>query len=108
MTKQQAIQEQIDEIMDTFDFDRVHEVMKAVNWKWHTDSECEVPDQYKLRQEARRLLKVLFKNRMAATGGFCAIKQESENEDEPWVFLSLHFGVDSNNEAQTYSKEEKC
>ena len=75
-----ATQDRIDEIMDNFDFAKVEQAMKAVNWTWaSTDG---VPEQYELRREARRLLKdVASKNvresdmRYAvATGGFKATK----------------------------------
>lgn len=47
-------QEQIDEVMDHFDFEKVHKVMTALEWTyWDTDG---VPELFRLRRTARKLL----------------------------------------------------
>jgi hypothetical protein len=70
-------QELIDEIMDWFDFEQVHKVMTALDWKWG-DAES-VPTMPELRKQARELMKTALiglsnnfeeKNYSAATGGF--------------------------------------
>lgn len=78
-------QEQIDEIMDNFDFDRVHRAMVALEWVW-TGCNGRTPDKGTLRCEARRLLRQAAKSEYAATGGLCA-----ENIDG---YLRLSFEVD--------------
>jgi len=67
-------QEQIDTIMDNFNFHRVHLVMEALDWTWHsTDG---TPDEPTLRARSRTLLKELASsnNTLHATGGFTATK----------------------------------
>ena len=82
------MQEEIDNIMDTFDFNRVAEIMEAVDWKWGMPAGGSgVPDEVELRQTARGLLKGLRENRVAATGGFTAILSEDG--------VMLFWGIDS-------------
>ena len=48
-------QDNIDYIMDNFDFGRVIKTMEALDWRWtSTDG---VPDEYEARTFARKLLK---------------------------------------------------
>jgi hypothetical protein len=64
----------IEKITDEFDFERVHQTMKALNWTWHdTDG---VPSIGDLRRQARELLKELLKrNRYCVgTGGLFAYR----------------------------------
>lgn len=67
------MQEQIDEIMDNFDFDCVHKMMLAVDWKW-SDGEGgrSVPTVPELRECARRLLYRTVNEKVSGcgTGGF--------------------------------------
>lgn len=67
------MQEQIDEIMDNFEFEKVHKMMLAVGWKW-ADGEggYAVPTVPELREGARRLLYRTVDERVSgcATGGF--------------------------------------
>ena len=37
MTKEQLIDQMISDVLDYFDFDEVHNVMKFLNWKWAMD-----------------------------------------------------------------------
>lgn len=66
-----SIQEQIDEIMDYFDFRQVHRVMEFLGWEWSGDG---VPDVPTIRQKARYLLyKVVEENlRYTSIGGLRA------------------------------------
>jgi hypothetical protein len=99
MTKQEAIQEQIDEIMDSFDFERVQKIMEALNWQWHEEG---VPDIYTLRTEARKHLKQAAAiGGTSGSGGFTAIYMEGKVE-KPWLRLELHFGIDSINDGTEY------
>lgn len=73
--------EVIDEILDEFDFERVHKVMVALNWEW-----CgEVPTIAELRREARRLLRDCANNEGSSLscGGFCVDNQHG------WLILSF-------------------
>ncbi len=51
-------QEQIDEIMDTFDFEKVHQVMRTLGITWG-DSDIN-PTMNEIKKDARRLLKDVF------------------------------------------------
>lgn len=68
-------QELIDEILDEFDFERVHKVMVALNWQWHNIDG--VPTIGDLRRNARDLLKtVVHGNHIrVGSGGFYAYKE---------------------------------
>jgi len=85
------LDEQIDTIMDEFDFDRVHEIMVACKWGWSTgeDDDLEVPSGNEIRRTARRMLKqaVEEKHALVSSGGFTVIKVKDT--------LALFFGVDS-------------
>jgi hypothetical protein len=84
-------QEQIDEIMDNFNFERVHTCMKAVNWTWWNggeDDESGVPSVAKLRKRSREHLWSVAnhrnKERIISSGGLEAQKYENGS-------LSLRF-----------------
>jgi hypothetical protein len=87
MSISEKYQNQIDEIMDNFDFDRVHKMMASTNWFWHSDGGAHIPSQPELREAARSCLrKVVEKDcSMAGHGGFAAINQEG--------CLSLYWGL---------------
>jgi hypothetical protein len=68
------LEDQIDDILDMFDFERVKKAMDALNWTW---SRCDgVPEIYDLRKCARTLLRDVSKldpdRASVATGGFWA------------------------------------
>lgn len=61
-------QQAIDEIMDVFDFERVHQVMKFLNWKWFDSGSVQgaldfeslpmsVPEISEVRQRARKIIR---------------------------------------------------
>jgi hypothetical protein len=85
------LHEQIEKIMDEFDFDRVRELMVASKWKWATgeDDEKVVPNGNEIRREAWRMLKQTVNENQAMinSGGFTVIKLNDT--------LYLFFGVDS-------------
>lgn len=63
----------IEEILDEFDFEKVHRVMLALNWKWH-DAKG-VPAIADLRRMARSLLKQVVESKglhSVGSGGFTA------------------------------------
>lgn len=66
--------EQLNHIMERFDFEKVHAYMKLTNWKWID----EVPSVNKLRTTAERLLyDVVISDTpttTSGTGGFTASK----------------------------------
>jgi len=101
-TKQEAIQEQIDEIMDTFDFGRVHKWMKHDQWTWGDEG---VPDEAALRMAAReRLICAARCKGVSSTGGFTAEYVEAKDEyGAPFIRMDLHFGYSSINDGTTFS-----
>jgi hypothetical protein len=78
----------IDEILDEFDFEKVHKVMVALDWEWkHSD---ELPSPAKLRHHARTLLRVVAERRdirYAHTNGLTAYMENG--------LLGLRFEVSS-------------
>ena len=66
----------IEKVLKEFDFTRVHEAMKALNWEYRNEG---VPDTETLRQTARELLEDAIELRdkdnmkaQSSTGGFTA------------------------------------
>ena len=84
------LEEQIEEIMDNFDFAKVRIVMNAINWTYI--SEDEAPDVERLMKTARRLLTdvVTRESRAIETGGFRAEKINGEECE----YLKLSFIVE--------------
>ena len=68
--------EQIEQILNDFDFAAVRKYMQSVNWTWA--GYLDTPDVASLRATARQVLEVANrsprKNTLAATGGFYAYK----------------------------------
>jgi hypothetical protein len=101
MTRQEVLNNQLDEIMDTFDFDQVGKMMSATDWIW-ARSENGVPDQRELRQEARRLMKQAIAGEDCATGGFRTWVTEGKDKDGPWTKLNLSFGIDTIHDGESH------
>ena len=78
-------QEMADEIMDCFDFEKVHSCMVALNWHWF--SAGGVPEKHEIRSSARGILRECIAGRSYGTGGFYA----SINKEDG--VLSLQFIV---------------
>lgn len=72
----------IDEIMDNFEFEKVHKAMAVLGWKWHSvDDGPRVPTVKELRAGARRLLRDCCadpERAGMATGGFRVEKSPNE------------------------------
>ena len=89
MTERQ--QNTVDDIMDCFDFEKVHRVMKFLNWKWASTG-SQVPEVYQMKRWARDLIKSAIKDRTSiATGGFYVSYTEEDNGD---MFIDLSFRVE--------------
>ena len=88
MNKQEAIQKQIDEIMDCFDFRRCCDALNAI--KLGT-AKHEPFEEYSLRADARKRMKdAVSSNGFSHTGPFMATYKEGSDEDGPWVRVELH------------------
>jgi hypothetical protein len=84
-------QDAIDGIMDYFNFEKVLKVMELLDWKWVATEEG-IPTVPELRQEARRLLKMSFKEKTdVSTGGF-HVRYESDADGSE--FIQLIFAVE--------------
>ena len=87
--------DEIDYIIDKFNFERVHIAMTAVDWKWAQQSlaPTQVPNVARLKVTARHLLEVAYKEMTtSSSGGFLAEYHPSiDNSDG---FLSLKFVLD--------------
>ena len=102
---QEKFQSLIDDVMDNFNFHKVHKVMKSLNWRW-AFAENGIPEVWELRKEARRLLgDCLYEmikhgedNWNIATGGFHAkatnYKECEAEDDEFHLGLRLTFEVE--------------
>lgn len=88
----QKQQELIDDIMDNFNFEKVHKVMKFLNWTWW-DNKLEKyinPTIQELRSNARKKLKRILEENHASigSGGFVARKYDDGT-------ISLEFKIES-------------
>lgn len=80
-------QEAIDEIMDWFDFDKVHDVMTHLNWDWRDKG---TPSIQEIKHTVRKLLKeAIMEKTTVGTGGFY-VEYESNEKGEA---LNLSFVV---------------
>ena len=53
-----VIEQMIAEVMEDFDFEKVHKVMVLLDWKWYIgNDEQAVPSVYRMMKEAERLLR---------------------------------------------------
>lgn len=95
MNKKEAIQEQIDEIMDFLDFRKIHEYMKSVGWSWETLGD-NIPEEYDLRKHVRTELYSLAYSSYSSfnAGGFVLTKEEGEEDGKPWILLNCMFVIE--------------
>jgi hypothetical protein len=99
MTRNEAIETQLDEIMDQFDFRKVAEHMSKTNWKWHDA----VPDEYEIRQRVRQRIRKLAKEHKGDQQEFCGgfLIKLDENVDEKWLRIGLYFVIEWHDEDGT-------
>lgn len=107
-----SVDNQIDKILEEFDFEKVLVVMQALDWKWYEqDGEtCRIPNIPKLVTSARRSLVNAYtklvkqsesQSMQVGTGGFMAT---ATREDDGEVILDLKFVVEEMN----WSSEDTC
>lgn len=95
-----ALMELRDSIMDNFEFDRVAKTMKVLKWGWASndpDENMQIPDEGRIRREARSLIDHLINTigtdkeiHSVSTGGFTVEFDEIDGIPN----LSLKFVVD--------------
>jgi hypothetical protein len=108
MNRQEAIQSQIDDIMDSFDFQcamKVLEVYKSIERgypaDWFMDGE---PFEPAIRAAARDCMKAAVKEGYAGHSYFEARFVEEEDDDGPWVRIDFNFGDHTHNDGTGYEK----
>jgi hypothetical protein len=90
--------EDVEDILDSFDFAKVKSVMEFLDWHWF-DAENGVPNISELRKKARKLLNdvrfnVVYSKEFnatstIATGGFQASAQKYDDSDK--IYMKLVF-----------------
>lgn len=99
-TRVKASEEQfevlLDNVMDNFNFTKVHDVMVQLDWRWVDKSTGEllVPSVYRLMETARRHLRVAYAEELTVcSGGLEATYTPGfeGDKDDPAGFLNLKF-----------------
>ena len=105
MTKKEVLLNQVDEIMDSFDFKKVENVMNHLNWTWN-DSKIP-PDEYEIRKNARELMKQSIKTGDGiCSGGWQVSINSGEQDGKKWARIDLAFAVeDTINDGEYYDEE---
>ena len=77
-------------ILDSFDFENVHDCMQAMGWKWG----AQIPSAHMLQAQARELLEALIADPATVeieAGGFRATRESQSGHEE----LRLSFVIDT-------------
>ena len=94
------VEEILDSIMDSFDFEKVHKCMELLDWTWCMKYnlsrdrselvESHVPTVEELKETAANLLwyTVNCKDDLVATGGF-QVEKDFSNPNDPWISLKF-------------------
>lgn len=109
----ESLKEMRDNIMDNFDFERVHRVMEALEWGWATGGNFDtvIPDTSDIRKTARKLMDEVIEKYAktgkewycVSTGGFDV--ELLVNEDDGLPDLTLKFVVEEWNEGGEFWDE---
>lgn len=87
--KKKRFEEHWKEILEWFDFEKVHRTMVALNWTWSTMSGSEIPSIEEIKRTARSLCSDSYENKTnIASGGLWAKYNEKRDE------LTLEFKVE--------------
>ena len=80
----------IKSIMASFDFDKVHDIMNYLDWKWAM-TKYGVPTVEELKNEAHRILvDACYEKTNISTGGFRAVYESTgPADDDPYVGLEF-------------------
>jgi hypothetical protein len=81
----------IDEIIDKFNFERVHFVMTALDWQWLTTegNGHAVPTLAKLKAMARHLLRESVADKQVGSGGFVATYHPKSKDTSEYFDLKF-------------------
>ena len=81
---EKSMEDKIEEIIEHFDFEKVLDVMKHLDWKWSIGNENRTPNIPELKSRARDVLQDVVDDQHTfwsiSTGGFCARKQKNNLE----------------------------
>jgi len=99
-----TLEQHTEEVGDWFDFEKVHKVMKFLNWKW---ADVGVPEIPVMRQHVRGHMKELYNrgkkykkfDNYVSSGGFKVCYTKDVDENGPWDRFSVAF------EAATWDTE---
>lgn len=93
-------QNEINEVLDCFDFEKVHKVMVFLDWHWASLNG--VPKIYDLRQKARRIIEDAIKSVLNTKTGSCSIetggfiaKVYGKTDEDQKIRIKLQFKVTS-------------
>jgi hypothetical protein len=94
------VNDEIDYILETFNFERVHVAMLALDWKWRDP--LAVPTIARLKQRAKFLLDSAYKEKITiATGGLQAVYHPPIKDSDLLIdsgpILSLSFVLTETN-----------
>lgn len=78
-------QDDINEVIDKFRFERVYITMQALDWKWRDGGKSFIPTIAQLKQKARELLEQSIKTKVVSSGGFIA-KYHPKADRDPEYF----------------------
>lgn len=81
----------MDQVIDAFNFERVHLAMTAIDWQWQTtrNNGLEVPSIPTLKARARYLLTEATKEEVISSGGLTAKYHHSDNKDQSYYTLQF-------------------
>jgi hypothetical protein len=96
------IQNKFDEILDNFDFEKVHRVMKLLNWEWMV-SVGGVPEIQDLKAEVRARLKEVYTNAktlkretyLTYCGGLKVQYSSGKDEAGDWESFEVDFVLEN-------------
>ena len=95
MTREELIDKMVADVLDGFDFNKVHDVMVSLDWRWSIgNQESTVPSIYRLMKMAEDLLRYAAKSygekdySDTSAGGFMAILADGT--------LTLQFVLEEN------------
>lgn len=85
--------EQIEDLLDEFDFDKVKKVMDCLDWVYHDSADDEVSIG-ELRRMARRLLEIVYKadpspEYYTASGGFEVNRYMYPGDSQKYITLKF-------------------
>ena len=84
-------EQMIEQIIDEFDFDRMHAVMVALDWQWQTTggNGLAIPSKERLIASARYDLRNCIRTGYFASGGLVARYHPGDDKDSEWFELEF-------------------